>query len=176
MASSLARVSGGSDPLNADTNGNGVSDGVETHHGATDADNPDTDGDGMANWLEVQAGTDPFNTDSDGDTVVDGSDAFPSRSHANVGSDRQPERYDAAHDHSDRTDQRGPGSLSEKTYAYEDITHLHLRAIVWALVAGQMILTVPVAATQSAHSGKMEPWTWKFAPKAIRQSAGSAGL
>ena len=54
-----------------------MSDGVETHHGATDADNPDTDGDGMANWLEVQAGTDPFNTDSDGDTVDDGSDAFP---------------------------------------------------------------------------------------------------
>jgi alpha-tubulin suppressor-like RCC1 family protein len=68
---------GGTDPLNSDTNGNGVSDGVEAAHGSTDPDNPDTDGDGMANWLEVQAGTDPFNTDSDGDTVVDGSDAFP---------------------------------------------------------------------------------------------------
>jgi alpha-tubulin suppressor-like RCC1 family protein len=68
---------GGSDPLNSDTNGNGVSDGAEANHGATDPDNPDTDGDGMANWLEVQAGTDPFGADTDGDTVVDGSDAFP---------------------------------------------------------------------------------------------------
>jgi RHS repeat-associated protein len=40
-------------------------------------------------------------------------------------------------------------------------THsLHIRAIVWALVLGQLLLTVPVAASQPAPSGKLEPWTW----------------
>ena len=43
------------------------------------------------------------------------------------------------------------------------MTHhsLHIRAIAWALVAGQMILTVPLAATQPTRSRTMEPWTWK---------------
>jgi alpha-tubulin suppressor-like RCC1 family protein len=68
---------GGSDPLNSDTNRNGVPDGPEADHGTTDPDNPDTDGDGVANWIEVQSGTDPFNPDSDGDTVNDKDDAFP---------------------------------------------------------------------------------------------------
>jgi alpha-tubulin suppressor-like RCC1 family protein len=66
----------GSDPLNNDTNGNGIYDGVEAV-GVNAPNNPDTDSDGLANWVEVQAGTDPFNLDSDGDEVNDGADAFP---------------------------------------------------------------------------------------------------
>ena len=67
----------GTDPLNADTNANGISDGVEAGNGTTDGTNPDTDGDGVANWVEVTQGTDPFAADSDGDGVNDGADYWP---------------------------------------------------------------------------------------------------
>jgi alpha-tubulin suppressor-like RCC1 family protein len=66
----------GTDPLNPDTNGNGVLDGVEERSGG-DPSNPDSDGDGVMDWLEVQNGTDPFREDTDGDSVTDLNDAFP---------------------------------------------------------------------------------------------------
>src|SRR5688572_24964572 len=37
----------------------------------------------------------------------------------------------------------------------------YVSAIVWVLVAGQMVFTVPVVASEPVRSGKMEPWTWK---------------
>jgi alpha-tubulin suppressor-like RCC1 family protein len=65
----------GLDPLNPDTNGNGIADGAEpTGSGGV---HPDSDGDGVSNWREVQRGTDPFNVDTDGDGTHDGPDAFP---------------------------------------------------------------------------------------------------
>jgi hypothetical protein len=67
----------GLDPLNPDTNGNGIADGAETHAGSLDGLNPDSDGDGLANWEELSRGTDPFRADSDGDGTDDGVDAFP---------------------------------------------------------------------------------------------------
>jgi alpha-tubulin suppressor-like RCC1 family protein len=66
----------GTDPLNPDTNGNGVMDGLDDRRG-TDALDPDVDGDGVPNWIEEQNGTDPFRVDSDGDAVSDLNDAFP---------------------------------------------------------------------------------------------------
>jgi alpha-tubulin suppressor-like RCC1 family protein len=65
----------GLDPLNRDTNGNGVADGAE--HPGANGQHPDSDGDGVSNVREVQRGTDPFNVDTDGDGVNDGPDAFP---------------------------------------------------------------------------------------------------
>jgi hypothetical protein len=65
----------GLDPLNRDTNGNGVPDGAEPL--GSGGPHPDSDGDGVSNWREVQRGTDPFNVDTDGDAVNDGADAFP---------------------------------------------------------------------------------------------------
>lgn len=65
----------GTDPLNPDSNGNGILDGHEDVTG--DPLNPDSDGDGVPNWLEQQNGTDPFNPDTDGDGVNDANDAFP---------------------------------------------------------------------------------------------------
>jgi hypothetical protein len=65
----------GLDPLNPDTNGNGIPDGAEAV--GTNGHNPDIDGDGVSNVREVQRGTDPFNIDSDGDGANDGADAFP---------------------------------------------------------------------------------------------------
>lgn len=66
----------GTDPVLADTNGDGVQDGAAagTSISATAAD---TDGDGVGNVVERQAGTDPLRTDTDGDSVNDAVDAFP---------------------------------------------------------------------------------------------------
>ncbi len=66
----------GLDPLSADTNKNGLTDGAEVASGQAGG-NPDSDGDGAPNWVEVVQGTDPFAADTDGDSVNDGTDAFP---------------------------------------------------------------------------------------------------
>jgi alpha-tubulin suppressor-like RCC1 family protein len=66
----------GTDPLNPDSNGNGVMDGHDDASGASAAD-PDLDDDGLPNWDERLKGTDPFRADTDGDSVSDLNDAFP---------------------------------------------------------------------------------------------------
>jgi len=66
----------GTDPLNADSNGNGIMDGHDDASGASPAD-PDIDDDGVTNWTERANGTDPFRADTDGDSVSDLNDAFP---------------------------------------------------------------------------------------------------
>jgi alpha-tubulin suppressor-like RCC1 family protein len=66
----------GTDPLNPDTNGNGILDGVDDRSGL-DGQNPDIDEDGVPNWVEQLNGTDPFRADTDGDSVSDLNDAFP---------------------------------------------------------------------------------------------------
>ncbi|HLG60162.1 MAG TPA: chitobiase/beta-hexosaminidase C-terminal domain-containing protein [Vicinamibacterales bacterium] len=66
----------GTDPLNADSNGNGLTDLVEIDLADVGA-NPDPDGDGVASAAEAAVGTDPFLTDTDGDGFNDGVDAFP---------------------------------------------------------------------------------------------------
>ena len=85
-------LTGGTDPLNPDTDGDGVLDGTEVADG-TDANNPcdlvlasqtvtpsaawgalDCDNDGLTNDEELTAGTDPLNPDSDGDGVLDGTE------------------------------------------------------------------------------------------------------
>ncbi len=54
-------IAGGTDPNNADTDGDGISDRDE-----------DTDGDGIPDYIEVIGGTDPEDPDSDGDGLEDG--------------------------------------------------------------------------------------------------------
>jgi alpha-tubulin suppressor-like RCC1 family protein len=66
----------GSDPLLADTNGDGLSDGAAVLAGRSVTD-ADTDGDGLLNADEVRLGTDPLRTDTDGDGTVDGLDCYP---------------------------------------------------------------------------------------------------
>ncbi|MFO0590844.1 MAG: hypothetical protein U0441_25090 [Polyangiaceae bacterium] len=71
------------DPLNPDTDGGTVKDGVEdaNHNGKIDlgerdplnpADDVDTDGDGIGDSVELQIGTNPNDADSDDDGVIDG--------------------------------------------------------------------------------------------------------
>lgn len=67
----------GTDPLNADSDRDGLTDGDEVSRGT----NPltfDTDGDGLSDGEEVNVyGTDPLLVDTDLDGVTDGNDLFP---------------------------------------------------------------------------------------------------
>ena len=58
-------------PTEADTDGDGLSDGEEVNTHLTDPTNPDTDGDGLQDGAEVIAGTDPLDPDSDDDNLSD---------------------------------------------------------------------------------------------------------
>jgi hypothetical protein len=62
------------DPLDADTDDDGLKDGdeVNTHH--TDPLDPDSDDDGLNDGTEVGVGTDPLDADSDDDGIPDGRD------------------------------------------------------------------------------------------------------
>ena len=62
----------GTDPRNADTDGDGVSDGKEVRSLATDPLNADTDGDQLTDGEEVAMNTDPTVADSDSDGLDDG--------------------------------------------------------------------------------------------------------
>jgi hypothetical protein len=66
----------GTDPYSADTDGDGILDGIDVGSGQS-ATNPDADGDGVLNVVERANGTDPFRADTDGDTYGDGVDCFP---------------------------------------------------------------------------------------------------
>lgn len=72
----FAEFLAGTDPLNPDTNANGMLDGAERSLGLVAA-SADTDGDGLSNDGEILAGTNPFATDTDGDGHADGVDQFP---------------------------------------------------------------------------------------------------
>ncbi len=66
----------GSNPNNADTNGDGVPDGAALALGLSLTD-MDMDHDGLPNPTELRMGTDPFRVDTDGDGHGDAQDAFP---------------------------------------------------------------------------------------------------
>ncbi len=79
-------------PLNADTDRGGVSDGAEDfnlngrvdrgegdpNHKGDDANIIDSDGDGLSDGLEIQIGSNPHDADSDDDGVPDGLEPNPS--------------------------------------------------------------------------------------------------
>ena len=64
-------VSTGTDPEDADTDDDGVSDGLELEQGVNPL-TPDSDGDGLIDGYELERGTDPLAIDSDGDGDPDG--------------------------------------------------------------------------------------------------------
>ncbi len=66
----------GTDPFDADTNDDGIPDGMSVAMGLSPT-NPDQDADGAWNGIERARGTDPFVWDTDGDGHGDGADAFP---------------------------------------------------------------------------------------------------
>ncbi len=60
----------------ADSDGDGLDDGVEVLDLGTDPLSVDTDGDGMEDGTEVEVGADPLNEDTDGDGILDGPDGL----------------------------------------------------------------------------------------------------
>jgi alpha-tubulin suppressor-like RCC1 family protein len=66
----------GTDPLDADTNDNGLTDDIEAN-GSDAGANADQDGDGLSSAAELLNGTDPFLADTDSDGYNDKVDAFP---------------------------------------------------------------------------------------------------
>ena len=68
------RFGHGTDPLNADTDGDGLPDGAEVAIHRTDPLKADSDGDGLTNAEECAYGTDPRNKDTDGDGTGDGAE------------------------------------------------------------------------------------------------------
>ena len=103
--SNMDETSNGTDPDNADTDGDGINDGIEgitdsdgdgtidaleSNHSDTDSDgvpdqsdsqntdpNNDSDGDGVSNQNEVAQGSDPQDRDTDQDGVEDNNDVSP---------------------------------------------------------------------------------------------------
>ncbi len=82
----LTTIGGPTDPLNADTDGDGLNDGFERTNGFnpnnSDANGngipdgqDDNDNDGLTNAEEQTIGTDPTNSDTDGDGISDGGEA-----------------------------------------------------------------------------------------------------
>jgi outer membrane protein OmpA-like peptidoglycan-associated protein len=62
----------GTDPLNPDTDGDGLNDGEEVNKYKTDPLNPDSDGDGLEDGPEINVHkTDPLNNDTDEDKLTD---------------------------------------------------------------------------------------------------------
>ncbi len=72
----LEEFYGDTDPFLADSNSNGVPDGVERALGFDPA-SLDSDHDGLSDAAELLAGTDPYRADTDGDGFNDGVDQFP---------------------------------------------------------------------------------------------------
>lgn len=59
-------------PVNEDSDGDGISDGDEIYVHGTSPRDSDTDSDGLQDGCEIDIGTDPLLADSDGDGLMDG--------------------------------------------------------------------------------------------------------
>jgi len=77
----------GTDPLDQDSDDDGLWDGDEVHNYYSDPLDVDSDLDGISDGVEVAQGSDPISGDSDGDAVADGLDncaAIPNPDQANA--------------------------------------------------------------------------------------------
>jgi hypothetical protein len=73
----LQEFQNGTDPLNPDTDGDGLNDGDEVNTYFTNPVNPDTDGDGLSDGDEVNKyQTNPLLWDTDGDGLSDGQEVL----------------------------------------------------------------------------------------------------
>ncbi len=83
------------DPLRADMDGDGLSDGLEVNVYGTSPTSADTDGDGLSDSYEVERGLDPKSADSDGDGLKDGWEVSngldPKSADGNDGADADPD-------------------------------------------------------------------------------------
>jgi hypothetical protein len=72
-------------PTTVDTDGDGVGDGAEVHDYGSDPNADDTDGDGLGDSDEINNwGSDPTSPDTDGDTLIDGEEVFGTHTNPTV--------------------------------------------------------------------------------------------
>jgi len=73
----LEEFNNATNPLNADSDGDGLSDGVEVHNYGSDPNSTDGDGDKLSDFEEViTTGTSPIDSDSDNDSFNDGEEVI----------------------------------------------------------------------------------------------------
>ncbi|MEF8821208.1 MAG: hypothetical protein V5A52_02940 [Halovenus sp.] len=71
----VGELRAGTDPLDGDTDGDGLGDGLELREYETDPTTADTDGDGIDDGAEINDyGTDPTESDTDSDRLPDGAE------------------------------------------------------------------------------------------------------
>ncbi len=122
------------DPLNSDTDGDGMSDGWEVNNGldplnAADA-NQDADGDSVNNRSEFLNRTDPRNSDTDGDGYSDGwevSNGFDSTNPSDTGADPDGDGLTNAEEYILGTN---PASFDSDNDGLSDLIELRLGKVV----------------------------------------------
>ncbi len=81
-------IAQGTDPLNGDTDGDGLLDGIEgvltPYSNHTNPADPDTDDDGLYDMQEFLLGTSPRRADTDGDMIPDGDEFYLFHTNANL--------------------------------------------------------------------------------------------
>ena len=68
------RLGTGTNPVSADSDGDGLDDAYELNESGTDPWDSDTDDDGLLDGAEIQTGTDPLSADTDEDGLTDGAE------------------------------------------------------------------------------------------------------
>ncbi len=111
----LAEYEHGTDPRNADSDGDGLADGAEVAQYGTDPNTPDCDEDSLSDGAEVTVhGSDPLAFDTDGDGVDDALEAasgLDPRDATDAAADFDGDGYDNRYEALARTDPRDGASF-----------------------------------------------------------------
>jgi hypothetical protein len=104
----------GTNPLDPDTDDDGLSDGIEVNREGTDPGDPDSDDDGLTDGDEVDLHrTDPRDEDTDGDGLLDGfevANSFDPRRGGEATQDPDQDGLDNLGEQSEATDPHDPDS------------------------------------------------------------------
>ncbi|MCX7818698.1 MAG: hypothetical protein N2652_05755 [Kiritimatiellae bacterium] len=149
-----------SNPLLADTDGDGIPDGVEVMLHGTNPRLVDTDSDGVADGVELSIGSSPLLRDSDGDGVPDGLELARGASPLLADTDRDgyPDILEiaAGTNPNDRTSVPGSDQLIEISSLRRTGGSLEARA---RLARGISRLTEPIEIWMEAAPSLAGPWS-----------------
>ena len=125
------------DPLKADSDGDGLTDGEEVNTYHTDPLNVDTDGDGISDYDEVKLGLNPLVQDSNGDGILDCDEKFQQSITSEIKCEEKPEVTDVTVSFS------GTGNI-ESTTTIDNIYKIDMNS---SGVAGLMGAPVEISST-----------------------------